>query len=166
MPAEHSPSSDQSLQREIRAGRKFSIAEVIGREGGDFLKGVSPVPPLVQARLTLQAFIDQHLQDSAGALQPSLQAWVKAEDAVICRHLDNPLVALLQILEHILSCPDQLHELVRRADVCWGQMYDERPHFQQPGQLPHPEDEYTHESVRSQLRSLALRVQQQLGAQT
>ena len=30
-------------------------------------------------------------------------------------------------------------------------MYDERPYFQSPGQPPHPEDEYTHDSVKGKL---------------
>jgi len=40
---------------------------------------------------------------------------------------------------------------VRQADARWGEMYDERPYFQQPGQTAHPDDEYTHESVRQAL---------------
>jgi hypothetical protein len=37
----------------------------------------------------------------------------------------------------------QLREFVRRVDMRWGQMYDERPHFERPGHPPHPDDEYT-----------------------
>lgn len=157
--AASSPDPDQSLRREILSERKFSIAEAIGREGGDFLKGVSPVPPLVQAKLTLQGFVDEHLEDNVGALETSLQAWIAAEDAVIGQHLEHPLEALKRILDHILTTPEQLHELVRRADVCWGEIYDERPYFQRPGEHPHPNDEYTHDSVRSQLLTLQARVE-------
>jgi hypothetical protein len=38
--------------------------------------------------------------------------------------------------------------------VQWGQIMLERPYFQQPGQAPHPHDEYTHESVRRELERL------------
>ncbi|NQZ65375.1 MAG: hypothetical protein HRT59_25880, partial [Crocosphaera sp.] len=41
-----------------------------------------------------------------------------------------------------------------QVDFQWGKMYDERPYFQSPGQPPHPDDEYTHESVEEKLKSL------------
>lgn len=158
------PSSptDQALQQEICLGRQFSLADVIGREGKDGLKGESPVPPLVQAKLAIRAFVGDYLQDAAGGLEPPLQTWLQSEDAIISQHLDNPLTALSRILDQILAQPNQLYELVRQADVCWGQLYDERPHFQRPGQPPHPEDEYSHESVKVQLMELRDRLQQHL----
>ena len=54
---------------------------------------------------------------------------------------------------------------MRQVDIKWGQMYGERPHFQQPGQPPHPDDEYTHESVRQDLLDLQVKLQQYLQAQ-
>jgi hypothetical protein len=36
-------SEDAEIEREIRLGRKFSLAEAIGRMGGGLLKGASPV---------------------------------------------------------------------------------------------------------------------------
>jgi hypothetical protein len=54
-----------------------------------------------------------------------------------------------------------LYELVRRVDVKWSQIYDERPYFQQPGQAPHPDDEYTHESVRLTLNQFLETLAQQ-----
>ncbi|MEM6599003.1 MAG: hypothetical protein AAF635_12745, partial [Cyanobacteria bacterium P01_C01_bin.69] len=42
------------LQQEIRQGRKFSIAEAIGREGGSFMKGESAVPRPVRAANTMK----------------------------------------------------------------------------------------------------------------
>ncbi len=144
---------DLAIQREILSGRQFSLAEAIGREGGSFLKGESPVPKLAQAIAELQMFINQNLSDSSGALQAVLYVWVKT-DSRVGQHLNSPLTALNQMLSSLLDNQNLLHEFVRQVDHKWGQIYDERPYFQQPGQLPHPEDEYTHESVRLQLIEL------------
>ncbi|MDJ0531410.1 MAG: hypothetical protein QNJ70_02765 [Xenococcaceae cyanobacterium MO_207.B15] len=151
---------DLAIQREILSGRKFSLAEAIGREGGSFLKGESPVPKLVQAIAELQMFINQNLSDSSGALQAVLYIWVKT-DSRVSQNLNSPLIALNQILSTLIDNQDILYEFVRQVDHKWGQIYDERPYFQQPGQLPHPEDEYTHESVRLKLVELLDIVQSQ-----
>ena len=144
---------DLAIQREILSGRKFSLAEAIGREGGGFMKGESPVPKLAQAIAELQMFINQNLSDSSGALQAVLYVWVKT-DSRVGQHLNSPLTALNQMLSSLLDNQNLLHEFVRQVDHKWGQIYDERPYFQQPGQPPHPEDEYTNESVRLQLIEL------------
>ncbi|MGK7953426.1 MAG: hypothetical protein AB4368_32735 [Xenococcaceae cyanobacterium] len=144
---------DLAIQREILSGRQFSLAEAIGREGGGFMKGDSPVPKLAQAIAELQMFINQNLSDSSGALQAVLYVWVKT-DSRVGQHLNSPLTALNQMLSSLLDNQNLLHEFVKQVDRKWGQIYDERPYFQQPGQPPHPEDEYTHESVRLQLIEL------------
>ena len=46
------------------------------------------------------------------------------------------------------------HEFVRQVDQKYGEMYRERPYFQRPGQEPHPDDEYTHASVKNDLEGL------------
>ena len=145
---------NEAIQREILAGRKFSLAEAIGREGGDFLKGESPDPKLVQATTEINTFIAINLQDSSGALQAVLQTWISTDEAGVSQNLDSPLQALKQMLDKILDNSELLYELVRQVDFQWGKMYDERPYFQSPGQPPHPNDEYTHESVEEQLTSL------------
>lgn len=142
-----------NIQREILSGRQFSLAEVIGREGGTFLKGDSPIPRLFQAIAEIHCFIGQHLRDSSGAVQTILQIWVKLDEAQVSQHLNSPLRALEAILEDITE-PTRIstfYEFVRQVDMEWGRIYGERPYFQQPGQAPHPNDEYTHESVRQQL---------------
>ncbi|MDJ0581492.1 hypothetical protein [Crocosphaera sp.] len=144
---------NEAIQREILAGRKFSLAEAIGREGGDFLKGESPVPKLVQATTEINTFIAINLQDSSGALQAVLQTWISTDEAEVSKNLDSPLQALKQMLDKILDNSELLYELVRQVDFQWGKMYDERPYFQSPGQPPHPDDEYTHESVEEKLKS-------------
>ena len=142
-----------AIQRDILSGRKFSIGEAIGREGGSFLKGESPVPKLVQVNAELHRFIDQNLSDSSGALQAILDVWIES-DLRVSQNLDNPLIALQEILCELINNQNLLYEFVRQVDRQWGQMYGERPHFQKPGQTPHPEDEYTHESVRLKLEEL------------
>lgn len=156
------PDVDADLQRDILAGREFSLADVIGREGSDFMKGESPVPPLVQAIALLNRFISNYLPDSAGALQAVLYTWVKSEEGCVSRHVDAPLVALRQIIEQILANSYGYYEFVRQVDCKWGEMNDERPHFQQPGQAPHPDDEYTHASVRQQLTEFLAIIHQTL----
>ncbi|MEA5535194.1 hypothetical protein [Crocosphaera sp. XPORK-15E] len=145
---------NRAIQQEILSGRKFSLAEAIGREGGDFLKGESPVPKLLQATTEIKTFIAQNLQDSSGALQIILQTWVTNDEAGVSQYLNTPLDALRQLLKTILDHPELLYELVRQVDFKWGQLYDERPYFQSPGQTPHPDDEYTHESVKAMLLTL------------
>ena len=146
------------LQQDILDSRSFSIAEAIGREGGTFLKGESTVPKLVQVITAINTFIDRNLRDPSAALQAILHQWVKA-DPRVSQYKETPLIALEAILQSILDNPNLLYELVRQVDIKWGQMYDERPYFQQPGQPPHPNDEYTHESVRQDLQDLLNKLQ-------
>ena len=47
-----------------------------------------------------------------------------------------------------------LRELVREADVEWGQRMDERPHFAREGSPEHPDDPYTTGSVRKALEEI------------
>jgi hypothetical protein len=151
---EHQDEGDRALQREIRQGRSFSLADAIGREGRDFLKGYSPVPRLVQARRTIIVFISRQLDDRSGALQAVLITWVESDDAAVSQHIEAPLQALVTILNSILSTPITLHELTRQVSVKWGQMSDEQPYFQTPGQPAHPQAEYSHESVADKLAHL------------
>lgn len=148
----------EALRRDILKGRKFSLADVIGREGGSFMKGESPVPKLVQATLEINRFISEQLPDESGALQSVLHRWVEEDTTRVSRHLDTPLNALAEFLEAIIHQPSILYELVRQVDMKWGQMNDERPYFQRPNQPPHPDDEYTHESVRHQLQEFLVKV--------
>lgn len=124
------------------------------------MKGVSPVPPLVQAELQVARFIRDHLPDSSGALQTALVRWMESGNTSLSAHLDDPLTALVEQLDYLLTNPAAFYELVRQADVLWGQQYDERPYFQQPGQPAHPEDEYSHDSVRAALAQLVVAAQQ------
>ena len=152
---------DLLLQQDILDSRPYSLAEAIGREGGTFLKGESTVPKLVQVITKINTFIDRNLDDPAAALQAILHQWVKG-DPRVSQYKETPLVALAEILQSIVDNPNLLYELVRQVDIKWGQMYDERPYFQQPGEAPHPDDEYTHESVRQDIIDLQAKLQLQL----
>ena len=142
------PPAQPDIQQELRLSRPFSLADVIGQEAGSFMKGESPVPKLMQLRGEALQGLKEHLTDRHGALQSVLQRWLAADETRLSRHLEAPINALKDLLESILASPETLYELVRQTDVTWGHLYDERPHFQRPGQAAHPDDEYTHESVR------------------
>ena len=145
---------DFELQQDILEGRKFSLAELIGREGGDFLKGESPVPKITQLKAEVNLFVNNNLHDLSGELQAVLNNWVNADDQKISSYQDNPLMALSLIIEEITGNENLYYEFVRQVDLKSGQMNGERPYFQRPGQPAHPEDEYTHESVRTKLVQL------------
>lgn len=160
MSNQHQPMSDdtqerdQAIEQEIRQGRKFSISAAIGKEGGDFLKGESPIPKLVQVKNELLVFVGQHLHDPSGALHEIVRELIQSDDVVCSRCFEAPLAALIELLLPLTTQDALLHDFVRRVDMRWGQLYDERPYFERPGHPPHPEDEYTHESVRAQLSEL------------
>ncbi len=163
MATESDQDRDKAIEQEIRMGREFTIADLLRQEGGDFLKGESPVPKLVQVITEIKGFIKQNLKDSYGSLSAVLQTYIQDDKVTVSRYLDQPLKALESILENFLNHPPLLYELVRQVDSRWGQMYKERPHFQEPGQPPHPEDVYTHESVAIQLTQLLEKVRENLG---
>ena len=146
--------SDADLEREIRAGRKFTLAEAIGRMAGPgMMKGVSPVPRKQQAEAAIQEYLGHHLADAAGVLSDVLLRQVR-ESALLLDDLDRPLVVLAGCVQRILGSAHRLNELVREADVEWGRVYGERPHFDQEGRPPNPDDPYTAESVRTALSQL------------
>jgi hypothetical protein len=146
------------IQQELRFSRPFTLADAIGQEAGTFMKGASPIPRLVQARHGAQQTLKENLTDLPGALHRVLEQWLNDDDTRLSRHLDQPTEAVKDLLGAILRSPETLYELVRQTDVLWGQLYGSRPHFQQPGQPPHPDDEYTHESVRVTLETCLYRL--------
>ncbi len=157
------PDSDlnSKIEQEIRLGRSFSLADVIGQQAGSFLHGDAAIPRLVKAAAAVNDFINRQLSDAPGALEVVLRSWSTGEGSSLSQHLDQPLVALRELLLLLLDCPEMLYEFTRQVDVKWGEMYDERPHFQQPHQPPHPDDEYTHESVQAKLRELLERLERE-----
>ncbi|MEM9483253.1 MAG: hypothetical protein AAGA83_06125 [Cyanobacteria bacterium P01_F01_bin.116] len=142
------------LQREIQSQRKFSLSEAIGRAGGSFLKGSQDmVPRPLRALAVINEFIEQHLNDSDGALKICLKRWIKV-DVRIGRYLDEPLEAFHRILLDIVQQPQILYEFARQVAIELGHMNGERPHFQKPGTPPHPDMVYTHQLIRDTLTKL------------
>lgn len=149
---------DEKLETEARSRRKFTLAEAIAREGKGTFQGVSAVPALRQAQQEISQFIRAHLRDSSGALVRVLEIRLKSHATLVGSHLDDPLEALAIDVRRILERDAVLFEFVRQVDQKYGEMYQERPHFQRPGQDAHPEDEYTHASVKDDLADLLARI--------
>ena len=79
---------DRELFLEAMSGREFTLADVIAQAGGNFLKGESPIPKLVQIKNELKLFISQNLHDLSGSLKAILQNEVDQADKAISHHLD------------------------------------------------------------------------------
>lgn len=153
-PPERPSAVDADLAREIQAGRKFSVAEAIGRLAGPgIMKGVSPVTRKQQAEAEIQEYLGRHLADTAGALARVLLRQV-GESELLRDNPDQPLVVLAGHVRSVLASEYLLKELVREADVEWGRALGERPHFEREGRSPHSDDPYTAESVRFALSQL------------
>jgi hypothetical protein len=156
--------ADAELEREIRAERKFSLTEAIGRMAGPgAMKGVSPVTRKRQAEAELQEYLAHHLSDSGGVL-PGLVLRLVGEGDLLLEHLDRPLVALAGCVRRALGSEHLLKELVREADAEWGRATGERPFFEVEGQPPQPDDPYTAASVRAALERLAEALAAEKGA--
>jgi hypothetical protein len=146
--------ADAELEREIRDGRKFSLAEAIGRLAGPgMMKGVSPATRKQQAEAAIESYLERHVVSPAGALSAVLFRHVR-ESEILLNNLDQPLVVLASCVQRVLDSDYLLHELVRESDVEWGRIYGERPFFQKEGCPPDQEDPYTVESVRIILSQL------------
>lgn len=153
--AEADAKADADLQREIRAERKFTLAEAIGRLAGPgAMKGASPVGRKQQAEAVIGEYLCGHMPDAGGVLANVLLAQVRNSELLL-KGLDRPLVVLAGCVQNLLASEYGLKELVRQADVEWGRLFDERPCFEKDGCAPAPGDPYTVESVRSALTQLA-----------
>ncbi len=153
---------DELIRREILRERKFSIAEAIGREGGNFIKGHSPIPRLDQVISLLTVFIANNINDSSRVLMTVLQTNVKNDRIKIAESIEIPLQYLHTLIKSYVANPHQLYELKREVAFTWGQMNDEKPYFQKPGETPHPDDEYSHEIVGKKLSDLLIKIEANL----
>jgi hypothetical protein len=157
-PAERSQ-ADADLEREIRAERKFTLTEAIGRLAGPgSMKGASPITRTQQIISEIETWLRQHLADSQGALLTVLLQQIQASD--LMQHpSQNPagapaLKVLAEYCRRTLDSQYQMTELVRSADIEWGRAFDERPRLEKPGVAPDSDDPYTLESVRRELSGL------------
>lgn len=142
------------LQAEIRAERKFSLAEAIGRESGSFMKGESAIPRPVKAANEIKQFIATHSPDPSGVLATELTNWCIA-DIRLSRQLETPLVALAQIVESLLNEPTTFYEFARQVAIAQSKVTGDHPYFQQPGKPPDPRADYPHSSIRHYLLEIA-----------
>lgn len=145
---------DAELEREIRSGRKFSLAEAIGRAAGDLMKGASPVTQRRQAEAEIEQYLEERLADAEGALAVVLKRRVLDSEALLEEGYDRPLAQMTRFTEELLRSDGGLHRFVDEVDAEWGRMYSERPYFQTGDAAPRPGDPYTVESVRSSLAGL------------
>jgi hypothetical protein len=146
--------ADAELEREIRKGRKFTLTEAIGRMAGPgAMKGESPITRMQQAGVEIENWLTSHLADAGGGLQLVLLRGVN-ESELLLNNFDQPLVVLASYCRQILASDYLLKELVRDADVEWGRVLGERPHFEEEGSPPDPDDRYTVDSVRKTLSAL------------
>src|SRR5262245_2886224 len=94
--------ADAELEREIRQGRKFTLAEAIGRMAGPgAMKGESPITRLRQAAAEIQEYLERHLVDAGGVLPGVLLRQVR-ESELLLKSLEQPLVALAGHVEQVL----------------------------------------------------------------
>ncbi len=153
---------DELIRRDILLDRKFSIAEAIGREGGNFLKGHSPISRLDQTISLINVFIGNNLNDSSRILMSVLQTTVKDDRIRIAESIEKPLEYLHNLIKSFIDNRELLYELTREVDFKWGQINNEKPYFQKPGDEPHPDDEYSHEIVEGMLKGLLKNIEENL----
>src|SRR5262245_21944775 len=95
--------ADAQLEREVRAERKFTVAEAIGRLAGPgSMKGASPVTRKQQAESEIETWLRQHLADAGGALPAVLLRRISASEQLL-NNLDQPLVVLLTYCQAFLT---------------------------------------------------------------
>lgn len=161
--------NDDEVEREARLALGRRALEEKGPrvhiEGG---LGGSPVPPMEQLRLVAITLLHESLHDNDGALLKVFEQDLRQEEALF-GPLALELVAHTSSLDALrgrlfgvlgalakrpLSNDEALAEFTRRVDAEWGKLFGERPRFQAVGQAAHPDDPYTHDSVRAALSQL------------
>ena len=150
--------TEKQIEKELRGQTKFSIGGAIGRAGKGLMKGASPISPQEQASKTLQEWINVNTSDPSGALKEILKRRVRTAAYPDAVDPQNPFPILTELISSILASEYQLKEFVRQVDVRWGELFQERPHFEIEGQPPHPDDEYTFASVRETLTDLSTKL--------
>ncbi|MFK8184677.1 MAG: hypothetical protein AB8B99_15005 [Phormidesmis sp.] len=147
----------EAVEAEIRASRKFSLADAIGKEGGSFLRSGSTIPRPLQAANIITHFIQSHTSEPTGPFSTTLQLW-SCQDIRLSRQLDKPLSALAEIIASLLDESTTFYEFARQIAIAHSNLTGDRPYFQAPNQPPHPDADYTHDAIRAEL----IRLQQQL----
>ena len=142
--------------------RTFSLAAALGDQAKGIIKGASAVPLVLQLNAQIKQFIRAKIFQSQAPIIHVLEQKITSNGPLVLTHKDLPLKALEIIISKIINNNNSLFEFVRQVDQIYGKMYQERPHFQMPGQSPHKDDEYTHESVKKVLANLLLAINEEL----
>lgn len=143
--------ADAQLEREVRKDRKFSLTEAIGRLAGPgAMKGISPIPRQQQAAAEIENWLRANTPGGNSELEVVILRYVR-DNELLLHNLDQPLIVLAAFCQRVLDSDFLLKELVREADVEWGQVNDEKPYFEIEGSPPDPRDPYTLASVRKVL---------------
>jgi hypothetical protein len=146
--------AEAELQREIRAGRKFTLSEAIGRMAGPgAMKGVSPMSNKQQAENIIAETLRSYLSDTSCALRTVLLRRL-ANSEQLLHNYDHPLKFLAEWLRRVLASEERLKDVVMETDIEWGHINSERPYFEKEGSAPHADDPYTFESVKKTLSKL------------
>ncbi len=153
---------NSEIEKEARNKMQGSLAGALSRDAGDFLKGGSPIPVIVQAETVINTFINKHTEDSCGALKQVLQSRVKLNTTIVGDSIDAPLSALAIIVKKLLANSPFFYDFVKEVDAKYGQLFQERPYFQTPGGKAHPDDEYTHDSVKQSLEKLVAQINDEI----
>lgn len=153
---------DRQVELEARMQLKFSPEQaLLHAGGGGLLKGGNPLAPSQQAEYHLLHFLDQNLRDNV--MEKAVVQWVSLHRKQMDEHPEKPIQGLQSLLEWTLVQDAALVEFVRIVDVVYGEIMQENPRFQKPGEAPHPDDPYTHASVRQTLRHLTEATRTALG---
>ncbi|MBL8923546.1 MAG: hypothetical protein JNJ54_32125 [Myxococcaceae bacterium] len=124
------------------------------------------MPPMEQVRLATITLLHAALKDSQGAMHKVLEQDLRQEEALFSamvrkmgswspEELHAHLCEVVGVLaKRALKNDATLEEFTRRVDAMWGELHDERPHFQRMGDAAHPDDPYTLASVRHTLDQL------------
>ncbi len=141
-------------EREILRGRTFGLDDAIARAAGGSLKGASPVAAHDQAVFALRNYLEVHLPDPEGSLRSTLTARIDGNPPLVANYDFDVKKILDAVLDQVLKSNNELTELVREVDARWGRDYGERPYFERPNQQPDPDDPYTVDKVKRQLKIL------------
>ena len=154
-PPDHDPEQREQARRieqEARRARSADLASLLaGQDAGSHLRGASPTPVVSRALLEVRQWLEAQVRDRDGVLVPVLLRHLAGATDLLEANLGRPQRTVARWLQGLLDRPALVADLVRETDRQWGVQYQERPHFERPGQPPHPDDPYTVAGVTAEL---------------
>lgn len=147
------PEGEENLVRDAWADARFSTEQaLLVSGGGGLLNDGTHISAYELARRRIRSLLNRQLHDAA--LETALDNWIDLHRQPFECHAQEPVRGLLELLQQMLAREGLFEEFVRTVDMHHGQIMQERPIFQKPGDPPHPDDAYTFESVRKTLTRL------------